>query len=65
MAETRLEYALQARPVTKNLCKCENPSVEMHLAQVCYMKCTKCGKPYTQALSHKEAHKYQDDCICV
>jgi hypothetical protein len=65
MAETKLEYAALARPITKILCKCESPSVELHLAQQVYMECTKCGKPYTKGMSHKEAHKYQDDAICV
>lgn len=65
MAETRLEYALMARPCTKVLCKCESPSVEMHMAQQVYMKCTKCGRPYTKGMTHTEAHRYQEDFICT
>lgn len=65
MDETKLEYAANARPIANVLCKCESPSVELHIAQQVYMKCSKCGKPYTQVMSHKEAQKYQNDCICI
>ena len=65
MAETKLEYALQAKIFHKTLCKCEHPIVELHIAQVVFMKCVKCGRAYSKSITLKEAIKYQDDFICI
>ena len=67
MAETKLEWALEALrlPSDKRLCKCETPSVEVHMAQLCYLKCIKCGSAHSKALTLEQAQMYQNDSICA
>ena len=59
MAETKLEYALQARLLPKILCNCERPIAELYVAQVLFTKCVKCGRAYSKSITLKEAIKYK------
>jgi len=65
MAETKLEYALQVKLLPKTLCVCEHPITELHIAQVVFIKCVKCGRACSKSITLKEAIKYQNDFICV
>ena len=67
MAKTKLEWALEALRLSpeKRLCKCSDPSVEVHIAQLCYLKCVKCGFAHSKALTLAQAQMYQNDSICA
>ena len=67
MTETKLEWALEALRISpaRRLCQCENPSVEIHMAQVCYLKCMKCGGAHSRALTLAQVKMYQNDVICT
>ena len=67
MAETKLEWALEALrlPSDKRLCKCADPSVEVFMAQECYLKCMKCGGAHSAPLTLAQVKMYQTDSICA
>ena len=67
MAKTKLEWALEAHrlPSNKILCTCEEPSVEVFMTQVCYLKCTKCGTAHSAPLTLAQVKMYQNDLICT
>ena len=64
MAETKLEWALEALRISpaRRLCQCEKPSVEIHMAQMCYLKC---GGAHSRALTLTQVEMYQNDVICA
>ena len=56
---TKLELFLQAYK-TKGCCG--NPTI--HIAQICFLKCEKCGAPLTRGFTLDEVKVVQDDTIC-
>lgn len=57
---TKLELFLRAHQL--KTC-CESPTI--HLAQVCFLKCEKCGAPLTKSFTLAQVQTVQDDLICA
>lgn len=58
---TKLELFLRAH--TYHSCECGGGSI-IHIAQVCFLKCEKCGAPLTRGFTLDEVKVVQDDLIC-
>lgn len=63
MLDTKLEYKCLSQ-LSENKCSCGVP-LELHIAQMVFLKCPKCGMTHSKGLTLQEAQKFQDDFICA